>query len=125
MTGEHDPLCGAPRHALTYRRFLGYALIAAGGPDHADPPVAARGRHQAEGNILTPLIEKRLIFIPAALILLGIVAIGALFGFAGVIFAAPIVVTLYVAVKQTLREGRARGDIVIGQRPLTTCPASP
>jgi len=56
--------------------------------------------HQVEGNILTPLIEKRLIFIPPALILLGIAAIGVLFGFAGVIFAAPIVVTLYVAVKQ-------------------------
>ena len=56
--------------------------------------------HQVEGNILTPLIEKRLIFIPPALILLGIAAIGVLFGLAGVIFAAPIVVTIYVAVKQ-------------------------
>lgn len=56
--------------------------------------------HQVEGNILTPLIEKRLIFIPPALILLGIAAIGTLFGITGVIFAAPIVVTLYVAVKE-------------------------
>lgn len=56
--------------------------------------------HQVEGNILTPLVEKRLIFIPPALVLLGIAAIGTLLGIAGVIFAAPIVVTVYVAVKQ-------------------------
>lgn len=56
--------------------------------------------HQIEGNLITPLIQRWLIFIPPALMLLGIAAIGTLFGVAGVVFAGPIVVTLFVVVKK-------------------------
>jgi predicted PurR-regulated permease PerM len=56
--------------------------------------------HQIEGNIVTPLIQRWLIFVPPALMLFGIAAIGTLFGFPGFVFAGPIVVVLYVAVKK-------------------------
>jgi len=55
--------------------------------------------HQIEGNLFTPLIQRRLVLIPPAVMLLGIVAISLLFGPAAVIFAAPIVVVVFVAVK--------------------------
>jgi predicted PurR-regulated permease PerM len=55
--------------------------------------------HQIEGNLFTPLIQRRLVLIPPAVMLLGIVAISLLFGPPAVIFAAPIVVVVFVAVK--------------------------
>lgn len=56
--------------------------------------------HQVEGNIVTPLIQRRLILIPPALTLLGLAAVGALFGLGGVLFAGPIVVILYVGTRK-------------------------
>jgi hypothetical protein len=55
--------------------------------------------HQIEGNLFTPLIQRRLVLVPPAVMLLGIVAMSLLFGAAAVIFAAPIVVVVFVAVK--------------------------
>src|ERR1700730_2851001 len=55
--------------------------------------------HQIEGNLFTPLIQRRLLLVPPAVMLLGIVAISLLFGPAAVIFAAPIVAVVFVAVK--------------------------
>jgi AI-2E family transporter len=55
--------------------------------------------HQIEGNLFTPLIQRRLVLVPPAVMLLGIVAISLLFGPAAVIFAAPIVVVVFIAVK--------------------------
>ena len=48
--------------------------------------------HQIEGNIVAPLIQHRMVSIPPAVMLLGIVAITYLFGRPQSIFAAPIVV---------------------------------
>lgn len=56
--------------------------------------------HQVEGNILTPLIQRRLIVIPPALMLIGIAAVGSLFGIVGVLFAGPIVAMLYAGIRQ-------------------------
>ncbi len=55
--------------------------------------------HQIEGNLFTPLIQRRLVFIPPAVMILGIVAISLLFGPIAVIFAAPMTVVVFVAVK--------------------------
>jgi predicted PurR-regulated permease PerM len=55
--------------------------------------------HQIEGNLFTPLIQRRLVLVPPAVMLLGIVAISLLFGPPAVIFAAPIVVVVFIAVK--------------------------
>jgi len=54
--------------------------------------------HQFEGQVVAPLIQRHMVAIPPAVMLLGIVAITYLFGAIAIIFAAPIVVTLFAAV---------------------------
>lgn len=54
--------------------------------------------HQIEGQIIAPMIQRRMVFIPPAVMLLGIVALTYLFGSVAIIFAAPIVVIIFAAV---------------------------
>jgi predicted PurR-regulated permease PerM len=54
--------------------------------------------HQIEGNLVAPLIQRRMVMIPPAVMLFGIVAITYLFGTVAIIFAAPIVVVIFAAV---------------------------
>jgi predicted PurR-regulated permease PerM len=56
--------------------------------------------HQTEGNLLVPIIQRHMVSIPPALILLGIVTISFVFGTVAMIFAAPIAVILFVLVKK-------------------------
>jgi predicted PurR-regulated permease PerM len=56
--------------------------------------------HQIEGNLIVPMVERRLVFVPPAVLLLSIVAITDIFGTIGIIFAAPITVIVFVAVKK-------------------------
>jgi predicted PurR-regulated permease PerM len=56
--------------------------------------------HQAEGNLVAPLIQRHMIFIPPAVMLLGIVTILFVFGTAAAIFAAPIAVIIFVAIEK-------------------------
>jgi predicted PurR-regulated permease PerM len=54
--------------------------------------------HQIEGSLIAPLVQRRMVLIPPAVMLLGIVSITYLFGSIAIIFAAPIVVVIYAAV---------------------------
>lgn len=70
------------------------------------------GVQQVESNMITPLVEKRLVSLPPALLLFAVVAVGLLFGLPGVVLAAPITVVAFVLVKklyvrQTLGEHTA------------------
>jgi predicted PurR-regulated permease PerM len=56
--------------------------------------------HQAEGHLVMPLIQRKMVYIPPAVMLLSIAAISSLFGLAGTIFAAPITVVLFVLIKK-------------------------
>lgn len=56
--------------------------------------------HQIEGNVVVPLIQRHMIFIPPAVMLLGIVTILFLFGGLSVVFAGPIAVIIFVAIKK-------------------------
>lgn len=56
--------------------------------------------HQVEGDVIVPMIQRRLIFIPPAVLLLGIVAITEIFGTIGIVLAAPIAVIAFVCVKK-------------------------
>jgi len=56
--------------------------------------------HQVEGNLIMPQIQRRMIYIPPALMLLGIASIGALAGLLGFVLAAPIVVAIFVIVQK-------------------------
>src|SRR5581483_4497429 len=62
--------------------------------------VAYTAIHQVEGNVFVPLIQRHMVFIPPAVILLGIVAIGLLFGPVAIVFATPIAVVVFVLVKK-------------------------
>ncbi|WP_315764074.1 AI-2E family transporter [Sphingomonas sp. Y38-1Y] len=53
---------------------------------------------QLEGNVLTPMIQKYAVSIPPAVLMFALAALGSMFGFIGVIIAAPLAVVLYVLV---------------------------
>ena len=55
---------------------------------------------QLEGNIIQPLIQRKVVSLPPALTLFGMVAGGLLFGFLGLVLAAPAVVVAYVLLKR-------------------------
>ena len=56
--------------------------------------------HQTEGNLLVPNIQRRMVLIPPAVMLLGIVSISFVFGFTAIMFAAPITVMVFVLIKK-------------------------
>ncbi len=56
--------------------------------------------HQIEGNLVVPLIQRRMVYIPPAVMLVGVVTILFIFGGVSVIFAGPIAVIVFVAVKK-------------------------
>ncbi|MDP8994501.1 MAG: AI-2E family transporter [Pseudomonadota bacterium] len=58
------------------------------------------GIQQLEGNLIEPLVQQRAVDLPPALLLFSIVAGGLLFGVVGVVFAAPLLVVLFVMVKR-------------------------
>lgn len=60
---------------------------------------------QFEGNVLMPLIQKYASDLPPVLSVMGIVAFGGLFGFAGILLATPLVLVLIVLVKRIYIEG--------------------
>jgi predicted PurR-regulated permease PerM len=51
---------------------------------------------QIEGNVVTPLVQKKMVYVPPAVILLSMVAFGAVFGIPGVILATPLTVIAMV-----------------------------
>ncbi|REL39013.1 AI-2E family transporter [Rhodohalobacter sp. SW132] len=53
---------------------------------------------QIEGNLLTPIIQKKMVKIPPALVILSVVAFGLVFGIAGIILATPLAVVAMVFV---------------------------
>lgn len=54
--------------------------------------------HQIEGQLIAPLVQRRMVSIPPAVMLLGIAALTYLFGAVAIIFAAPIAVVIFTAV---------------------------
>jgi predicted PurR-regulated permease PerM len=62
--------------------------------------IAYIGIHTIEGNVISPLIQRELVYVPPALMLLGIASISIVFGTAAILFAAPIVVVLFVLIKK-------------------------
>jgi predicted PurR-regulated permease PerM len=55
---------------------------------------------QLEGNVLQPIVQRYAVDLPPALLLFSVVAGGTLFGFIGILFAAPLTVTAFVLVKR-------------------------
>ena len=55
---------------------------------------------QLQGNFLQPMIQKRAVDVPPAVLLFAVVAAGTLFGFLGVLLAAPLTVVVYVLIQR-------------------------
>lgn len=55
---------------------------------------------QIEGNLILPVVQRHMVTLPPALTIFSIIAAGLLFGVMGVIFAAPLLVVIYVLVKR-------------------------
>ncbi|MCV0387860.1 MAG: AI-2E family transporter [Nitrobacter sp.] len=62
--------------------------------------VAVLAVQQLEGNLITPMVQRRAVDIPPALMLLGIAVFGLLGGIAGIIFAVPLTVAIMVLVQK-------------------------
>jgi predicted PurR-regulated permease PerM len=74
--------------------------------------------HQIEGNVIVPMVQRRLIFVPPAVLLLSIVAITEVFGTIGFIFAAPMTVIAFVAVKKLyVRDSLGEATELPGESP--------
>ena len=72
---------------------------------------------QVEGYILTPLIQNRVVLMPAVLVLFSIVVFGFLFGAWGVVLAVPLTVALSVLVKKLwMREVLGERTVVPGEK---------
>lgn len=71
---------------------------------------------QIESYLIQPLVQERAVQLPPALGILAIVAFGLVFGVLGVIFAAPLTVALFVAVKKLyVRETLGEATVVPGE----------
>jgi predicted PurR-regulated permease PerM len=71
---------------------------------------------QLEGNIITPLVQRRAVDIPPAIMLLGISAFGVLAGIMGIIFAVPMTVVIMVLVQKLwVRETLGEDTVVAGE----------
>lgn len=55
---------------------------------------------QLQGNFLQPMIQKHSVDVPPALLLFAVFAFGLLFGFLGVVLAAPLTVVVFVVVRR-------------------------
>ena len=55
---------------------------------------------QAEGSLITPLVQKKVVSLPPAVTVFGVITGGLLFGPAGLLFAAPLLVVVFVLVKR-------------------------
>lgn len=67
---------------------------------------------QVEGNVLLPLIQKRVTALPPVLILLAVAGFGILFGLAGVLLATPLLLTLMILVRMLYVEDTLGDDTV-------------
>jgi predicted PurR-regulated permease PerM len=94
--GEFVPLVGAVATAIP-------ALLAASTVDMSTVLyvlVLYIVIQQIEGNVIMPIIQSEMVSLAPALALFAVVAFGLLFGILGVIFATPLTVVAYVAVKK-------------------------
>lgn len=55
---------------------------------------------QFESNLLTPMLQRRIVELPPVLFLFSLVALGIVFGVPGIIVAAPLSVTIYILIRE-------------------------
>lgn len=55
---------------------------------------------QIEANLITPLLQRRIVSLPPVVLLFSFVALGVMFGTLGIIVAAPLTIALYILVRE-------------------------
>lgn len=55
---------------------------------------------QLEANIVTPVLQRRIVSIPPVLLLLSFVGLGSIFGVLGIIVAAPLTIAIFILVRE-------------------------
>ncbi|RXZ64657.1 AI-2E family transporter [Pelagerythrobacter rhizovicinus] len=71
---------------------------------------------QLQGNFLQPMIQKQAVNVPPAVLLFAVVAAGLLFGFLGVLLAAPLTVVAYVVIQRVYVRALLGKEIKIAGR---------
>lgn len=72
---------------------------------------------QIESNVVTPIVQRRMVEIPPVVLLFAVLAFGLLFGPLGIIVAAPLTVLVFVAVKKLyVRQTLGEATDVPGER---------
>jgi putative heme transporter len=56
--------------------------------------------HQAESNVIQPLIVARTVELHPAVVAVGVIAVDTLFGFVGLIISVPIIVTVKILIEE-------------------------
>ncbi len=68
---------------------------------------------QIEGNVLTPLVQRRAVSVPPVLVLFAVIAGGLLFGVLGMLVATPLVVVAMVMISMLYVEDALGKDVAI------------
>ncbi|MGV8841186.1 MAG: AI-2E family transporter [Bauldia sp.] len=55
---------------------------------------------QFEANLLTPMLQRRIVELPPVLFLFSLVALGIVFGIPGIVVAAPLSVSIYILIRE-------------------------
>ena len=86
--------------------------------------VAVLAIQQLEGNVIMPLVQRKVVSLPPALALFAILVFGLLFGFLGVFLAVPLTVALMVLVKKLwIRDTLGEDTQLPGEEPAHQPPA--
>jgi predicted PurR-regulated permease PerM len=72
--------------------------------------------HQIEANLIGPLVMSRTVHLHPAVIALGVVAVGAVFGFLGLLIAIPIISIVIILIEEVWVRPHERGTIVVIER---------
>lgn len=55
---------------------------------------------QIEANLITPVLQRRIVSIPPVLLLLSFVGLGSIFGVLGIVVAAPLTIAIFILVRE-------------------------
>jgi predicted PurR-regulated permease PerM len=68
---------------------------------------------QIQGNILQPIVQKHAVDVPPAVLLFSVIGMGLLFGFIGVLLAAPLTIVVFVLVQRIYVQALLGRDITV------------
>ncbi len=68
---------------------------------------------QIQGNILQPIVQKHAVDVPPAVLLFSVIGMGLLFGFIGVLLAAPLTIVVFVVVQRVYVQTLLGRDITV------------